>query len=253
MMIDTDKYEGHTIEGSNYNHRLRNDADIQLIADAPLLLAEVKRYRKTLERIAREDYNQNHYEHTEERHIWNMMHNMIQQARMALGQDIDTGELRAEEFGAESCTCNDMFGSLCPQCNYDSDREGGVCPKGCTVDLAGSVRPQEMEIYTECKIHGQKLGAESFGAEFSRGDMLNLRKYVNYPMRWVNKNLRPSSDSKERKTEQKMKGQIPRRKSPDSFRNTIETPTWFKGIQLGILATIFGAMYVSETNKKRKK
>ena len=402
MMIDTDKYEGHTIEGSNYNHRLRNDADIQLIADAPLLLAEVKRYRKTLERIAREDYNQNHYEHTEERHIWNMMHNMIQQARMALGQDIETGELRAEEFGAESCTCNDMFGSLCPQCNYDSDREGGVCPKGCTVDLAGSVRPQEMEIYTECKIHGQKLGAEEFGAEvmmdyrcpycnedvghhfeeniqelrwlekseipestvcihcrkqvklgeaegffgnslyydygaeefgaeyevlhlrgaphgllatfihkgcpktrvyddafedgellffiphspigecnncdakitlsnddwdwvqtwydddefgaeFSRGEMLNLRKYVNYPMRWVNKNLRPSSDSKERKTEQKMKGQIPRRKSPDSFRNTIETPTWFKGIQLGILATIFGAMYVSETNKKRKK
>ena len=159
----------------------------------------------------------------------------------------------AEEFGAESCTCNDMFGSLCPQCNYDSDREGGVCPKGCTVDLAGSVRPQEMEIYTECKIHGQKLGAESFGAEFSRGEMLNLRKYIDYPMRWVNKNIRPSSDSKERKTEQKMKGQIPRRKSPDSFRNTIETPTWFKGIQIGILATIFGAMYVSETNKKRKK
>jgi hypothetical protein len=73
----------------------------------------------------------------------------------------------AEEFGAEPCTCNDMFGSLCPQCNYDSDREGGVCPKGCTVDLAGSVRPQEMEIYTECKIHGQKLGAESFGADMS--------------------------------------------------------------------------------------
>ena len=48
----------------------------------------------------------------------------------------------AESMGAESCTCNDMFGSLCPQCNYDSDREGGVCPKGCTVDLAGSVRPQ---------------------------------------------------------------------------------------------------------------
>ena len=107
--------------------------------------------------------------------------------------------------------------------------------------------------YRICKIHGQKLGAESFGAEFSRGEMLNLRKYIDYPMRWVNKNIRPSSDSKERKTEQKMKGQIPRRKSPDSFRNTIETPTWFKGIQIGILATIFGAMYVSETNKKRKK
>ena len=81
----------------------------------------------------------------------------------------------AEEFGAESCTCNDMFGSLCPQCNYDSDREGGVCPKGCTVDLAGSVRPQEMEIYTECKIHGQKLGAEEFGAD-GYGEMVYVKR-----------------------------------------------------------------------------
>ena len=80
-----------------------------------------------------------------------------------------------EEFGAESCTCNDMFGSLCPQCNYDSDREGGVCPKGCTVDLAGSVRPQEMEIYTECKIHGQKLGAEEFGAD-GYGEMVYVKR-----------------------------------------------------------------------------
>lgn len=39
------KYEEHTIEGSHYNHRLMNDADIQLIADAPLLLEEVKRLR----------------------------------------------------------------------------------------------------------------------------------------------------------------------------------------------------------------
>ena len=37
-----DKYEGHTIEGSHYNHKRMNDADIELIADAPLLLAEVK-------------------------------------------------------------------------------------------------------------------------------------------------------------------------------------------------------------------
>ena len=45
-MIDTDKYEGHTIEGSCYNHKLMNDADIELAADAPLLLEEVKRLRR---------------------------------------------------------------------------------------------------------------------------------------------------------------------------------------------------------------
>jgi hypothetical protein len=62
-----------------------------------------------------------------------------------------------------------MFGSLCPQCYYDSEREGGVCPNGCTVDLAGNVRPQEMKIYTECRIHGQKHGAESYSAEKNVG------------------------------------------------------------------------------------
>ena len=50
-MIDTDKYEGHTIEGSCYNHKLMNDADIELAADAPLLLAEVKRLQERLDWI----------------------------------------------------------------------------------------------------------------------------------------------------------------------------------------------------------
>ena len=76
-MIDTDKYEGHT-EGSwvvKKGERMRvwhqknemtstlicsmqathcepQDADAQLIADAPLLLAEVKRLREEIERIA---------------------------------------------------------------------------------------------------------------------------------------------------------------------------------------------------------
>ena len=69
-MIDTDKYEGHTegewvwnnfgggfniisdkwgvdIYTSNtYDEKPLKDEDIQLIADAPLLLAEVKRLRK---------------------------------------------------------------------------------------------------------------------------------------------------------------------------------------------------------------
>ena len=50
-MIDTDKYEGYTIKDSSWNHHLSNDADIQLIADAPLLLAEVKRLQEEVRRL----------------------------------------------------------------------------------------------------------------------------------------------------------------------------------------------------------
>ena len=43
-MIDTDKYEGHdNWEGTKVN--MANEANKLLIADAPLLLAEVKRLR----------------------------------------------------------------------------------------------------------------------------------------------------------------------------------------------------------------
>ena len=48
-MIDTDKYEGHTKDDETWSKyanwataRYLRDADEQLIADAPLLLAEVK-------------------------------------------------------------------------------------------------------------------------------------------------------------------------------------------------------------------
>jgi hypothetical protein len=95
-------YHAVRIGGEGFDLPISKGADARLLAAAPELLAENKRYRKTLERIAREDYNQNHYEHTEEKHIWDMMHNMIQIARMALGQDIETGEMSAEEFGAET-------------------------------------------------------------------------------------------------------------------------------------------------------
>ena len=44
-MIDTDKYEGHdNWEGTEVN--MANEANKLLIADAPLLLAEVKRLRE---------------------------------------------------------------------------------------------------------------------------------------------------------------------------------------------------------------
>tara|TARA_R100000458_G_C8015371_1_gene77523 strand:- start:210 stop:467 length:258 start_codon:yes stop_codon:yes gene_type:complete len=52
-MIDTDKYEGHTTQGwrrpdgSTYPAlRATNNADAELMADAPLLLEEVKRLRE---------------------------------------------------------------------------------------------------------------------------------------------------------------------------------------------------------------
>jgi len=79
-MIDTDKYEGHT-EGkwnltpeghivadnmtvvcNKYTKRIveTNHKDIQLIADAPLLLAEVKRLRKKLREYCEHmNYSQN--------------------------------------------------------------------------------------------------------------------------------------------------------------------------------------------------
>tara|TARA_R110001606_G_scaffold260451_1_gene408388 strand:+ start:558 stop:815 length:258 start_codon:yes stop_codon:yes gene_type:complete len=59
-MIDTDKYEGHTpaknwrkTDGSAMSiQSANNNADAELMADAPLLLAEVKRLREALLRIA---------------------------------------------------------------------------------------------------------------------------------------------------------------------------------------------------------
>ena len=57
-MIDTDKYEGHTL-AEHWDFSIWGitmptgfDADAQLMADAPLLLAEVKRLRGLLNMIA---------------------------------------------------------------------------------------------------------------------------------------------------------------------------------------------------------
>ena len=50
-MIDTDKYEGHdNWEGTKVN--MANEANKLLIADAPLLLAEVKRLREDYEKMS---------------------------------------------------------------------------------------------------------------------------------------------------------------------------------------------------------
>tara|TARA_B100000963_G_scaffold100924_1_gene87292 strand:- start:535 stop:783 length:249 start_codon:yes stop_codon:yes gene_type:complete len=60
-MIDTDKYEGHTL-GHWSVTSIRdgsipwNTADEELCADAPLLLAEVKRLRKALYEITKTEF-----------------------------------------------------------------------------------------------------------------------------------------------------------------------------------------------------
>tara|TARA_R100001163_G_scaffold19085_2_gene16878 strand:- start:1282 stop:1515 length:234 start_codon:yes stop_codon:yes gene_type:complete len=58
-MIDTDKYEGHTLEYGMHNARLlehlNTEPNRRLIIDAPLLLEEVKRLRGLLREVA-DDY-----------------------------------------------------------------------------------------------------------------------------------------------------------------------------------------------------
>ena len=51
-MIDTDKYEGHTPAPWKLDDRIKEmflglEADVELMQDAPLLLAEVKRLRES--------------------------------------------------------------------------------------------------------------------------------------------------------------------------------------------------------------
>tara|TARA_R110002074_G_scaffold293576_1_gene465288 strand:+ start:51 stop:284 length:234 start_codon:yes stop_codon:yes gene_type:complete len=51
-MIDTDKYEGHEfLNDNNIEHYELTDVDYQMLRDAPLLLAEVKRWRKVYQYI----------------------------------------------------------------------------------------------------------------------------------------------------------------------------------------------------------
>ena len=70
-MIDTEKYEGHT-EGpwTLYNSAAHgptiagklNDADWQLITDAPLLLAEVERLQEGIKTYLKNRHNKNYYD-----------------------------------------------------------------------------------------------------------------------------------------------------------------------------------------------
>ena len=78
-MIDTDKYEGHTPApwGRDYDSvfeyggediarlTLGNEANEQLIADAPLLLEEVKRLRDLIEQVVDVWENCNHEDRTD--------------------------------------------------------------------------------------------------------------------------------------------------------------------------------------------
>ncbi len=85
--------------------------------------------------------------------------------------------------------------------------------------------------------------AEEFESEFSKGDMLNLKKYIDYPLNWINQKIAPTNERKARKFEQKERGQIPTKREPEDFRQSIKTPTWFKAVQIGILGGVVGLMY----------
>ena len=86
--------------------------------------------------------------------------------------------------------------------------------------------------------------AEEFESEFSKGDMLNLRKYIDYPLDWINENFIPKNMKKSRKLDHRMRGQIPTKRSPDDFRQGIrtKTPLWFKAIQGAIIAVAVGVI-----------
>jgi len=91
---------------------------------------------------------------------------------------------------------------------------------------------------------GFMFNSEDFESEFSKGDMLNLRKYIDYPLDWINENFIPKDTKKSRKLDQRMRGQIPTKRSPDDFRKGVrtKTPLWFKAIQGAIIAVAVGAV-----------
>ena len=136
----------------------------------------------------------------------------------------------AEEFGAERecnvCDYTDSQGKPHPFCDKCRNHKGSCCR------CVGSSDWEEMQ--------------QEFESDFSKKEMLDLKKYIDFPMRWINKNIRPTSDSKERKATQKLKGIIPAKRSPDSFRKKIDTPTWFKAVQLGIVAGAVGLAFKSD-------
>ena len=96
-MIDTDKYEGHTpvwylygetgawwVQSDFTTHddfvvaevRSENDADAQLLADAPRLLAEVERLREGIEQAL--EAMSSHTNHSVYNSSWNILKELIE-------------------------------------------------------------------------------------------------------------------------------------------------------------------------------
>jgi len=118
------------------------------------------------------------------------------------------------------------------------------------------------EAFSECDVCGTEVYAtfnnsfyddddddDEFESEFSKGEMLNLKKYIDYPISWINKQVAPSNERKARKFEQKERGQIPTKREPEDFRQSIKTPTWFKAVQLGLIASVVGVMGLVDTKR----
>ena len=160
-------------------------------------------------------------------------HEPVSFCQICLDKEAGEDVYGAEEFGAESFDDLKAKWSRYNSCKQYQDT--GECPhEGCN------------------EYDAESFGAEGFESEFSKGDLKKLKKYIDFPTRWINKETAPTSETKRRKAKNKFVGTLPAQKGIESMKHDIyrKTPTWFKGIQLGILATIFGAMYVGETKKK---
>ena len=123
-------------------------------------------------------------------------------------------------------------------------------------ELNDSIRSSMSEVFQRLLWKSQRhdsldvmLRSEEFQSEFSKGEMLNLKKYIDYPISWINKQIAPSNERKARKFEQKERGQIPTKREPEDFRQSIETPTWFKAVQLGLIASVVGVMGLVDTKR----
>tara|TARA_R110002020_G_scaffold282188_2_gene497801 strand:- start:2851 stop:3888 length:1038 start_codon:yes stop_codon:yes gene_type:complete len=273
-MIKTDKYDGHNTDDRiwyEYSMGLTSDyvydsnqADDNLVEDAPKIL---NAYKKLFAENLRLKQKVRGLEIAYDSVI-DVVNEFIETDYLSddgaeylrYNLDLDN-QFDAEEFEAPQATINPQTEMHLKWLQSQYDNVGIDRVLSVREDFEGDLfitilltNGNKQQLIIEKSMIGmdvtedyEKWGAEEFESEFSKGDMLNLKKYIDYPMRWIDKNIRPSSDAKVRKIEQKSKGQIPTKKTTDSFRQKIETPNWFKAVQVGILASVVGVMYFKDS------
>ena len=235
--------------------------DAELLAAAPELLAKAKR----LDEVKRYADSFKKYPTVKKINL-KQLRGVIDEGYDFEAEEFEADEGQRNEYKCASCENKysswmfpDGFAKHEPVsfCQICLDKEAGEDVYGAEefgCDTCGCGESKNAECFG-CDTCGCGKSAEEFGAEFSKGDLKKLKKYIDFPTRWINKETAPTSETKLRKAKNKFVGTLPAQKGVESMKYDIyrKTPTWFKGIQLGILATIFGAMYVGETKKKGKK